>query len=157
MMKDKIAKLKSKIAKMKLESMVKRCPFCEIYRTQDRIIEQRDNFYVVLSNPRRVEGHILIIANRHVKMLDELTTHEWMELMQTTADYIKKAIEFAGGAHYSHNFQPWRPNSKYKVEHFHQHVVPLSPGCGFHEKDPADVFTDLNDKEREKYTKLYKI
>src|SRR5689334_13658505 len=49
------------------------CPFCN---SKERIVKQNELAQVVLSNPRKVPGHFLVLPKRHVEKPWELTSDE---------------------------------------------------------------------------------
>lgn len=56
------------------------CPFCNINEEKTKIISEGKYTFIVLSNPRLMKGHMLIIPKRHVENITELSVEEKKEL-----------------------------------------------------------------------------
>ena len=66
------------------------CKFCLMEEYQgDRILEQKSDLTVILSNPYLVRGHTLIIPKRHVARLVDLTPEEWVSISATATEWIE--------------------------------------------------------------------
>ncbi len=50
------------------------CPFCY---PQERVLQQNDLAQVILSDPHKVPGHLLIMPKRHVERPWDLTHDEF--------------------------------------------------------------------------------
>ena len=55
------------------------CPFCNWDKSL--LIKDGKLVYVQLSNPRPVDGHLLVIPKRHIEQLSELNVEEREELL----------------------------------------------------------------------------
>jgi diadenosine tetraphosphate (Ap4A) HIT family hydrolase len=70
------------------------CPFCKIItENSERIIRQTERVFVVLSNPKLMRGHLLVIPKRHVEKLSELDKEERVELFEEIINIENKIIE----------------------------------------------------------------
>lgn len=135
------------------------CPFCNINKEKNRIIKTGKNFFVILSNPRLVEGHLLVIPKRHVEKLSELTAGERVELLDTVI-YFQELIlhKLAKGCDIRQNYRPFQKESELKVTHLHIHLQPRELHDELYEKGQrfeSDIFKALSDEEIEKFVKLF--
>ncbi|MEK7123070.1 MAG: HIT domain-containing protein, partial [Patescibacteria group bacterium] len=85
------------------------CPFCHIKeREQERVLEEREHVFVILSDPRLVPGHLLVIPRRHVEKLSELDAEEREELFDTVVKYQEKILDkHAAGCDIRQNYRPF--------------------------------------------------
>jgi len=42
------------------------CVFCDINKEKTRLIKNGKNVFIIFSNPRLMEGHLLVVPKRHV-------------------------------------------------------------------------------------------
>ena len=127
------------------------CPFCEINKEKTRVIEEKENVLVILSNPRLMEGHLLVIPKRHVEKLSELNKEEKKELFDTVIKYQEKILsKIAKGCDVRQNYRPFQQEDGLKVNHLHIHLQPrefedkLYQKCQIYEKG---VFRVLDEEE----------
>ena len=134
------------------------CPFCDIDPERNRILEERSLVFVILSNPRLMPGHTLVIPKRHVEKPSELTDAEREELFNTVLEYQDKITAvFSKGCDIRQNYRPFAPQSQLKVNHVHMHLIPREMEDELYQhsmKFEKDIFVPLSDDEREKFTKL---
>lgn len=103
------------------------CPFCQITEEQERILEARERVYVIFSNPRLTEGHLLVIPKRHVEKISQLEPLERKELWATVVGYQERVLEtLADGCDIRQNYRPYLSESRFKVHHLHVHLLPRS-------------------------------
>lgn len=136
------------------------CPFCDINKEKTRIIKERKKVFVILSNPRLMPGHFLVIPKRHVEKISELNEDERKELFNTVVEFQEKILsKFASGCDIRQNYRPFQKQNKLKVDHLHIHLQPrefkdeLYERCQIFEKD---LFKELSDEEKEKLFNLFK-
>jgi diadenosine tetraphosphate (Ap4A) HIT family hydrolase len=131
------------------------CPFCD---AKQRILKENDPTYVLLSNPRRMEGHFLVIPKRHVEVPTDITDEEIVAVFQLVKFVQSKLIGTLGeGTQVRQNYMPYLPDSKYKVAHMHYHVMPRNlDDKMFQIVDVHDreTFEDLTDEEYDRIAKL---
>ncbi len=134
------------------------CRFCKIKTEKTRIIEETQNTFVVLSNPRLMPGHVLVIPRRHVLKLSELNQQELNELIEKVIEYQEKIIsKIAKGCDIRQNLRSFQKEDDLKVDHLHIHLQPrelydeLYEKCQIYEKS---VFKKLSEKEKEEIIKL---
>lgn len=122
------------------------CPFCNINKEKTRIIKETDKVLVILSNPRLVEGHLLVIPKRHVEKLSELNDDEKKELFDTVIEFQENILKSASGCDIRQHYRPFQKQDNLKVNHLHIHLLPrefedeLYKKCQIYEKD---IFEEL--------------
>lgn len=134
------------------------CRFCKINEIKTRILEEKKFVRVILSNPRLMSGHVLIIPKRHVHKISELDLEEKKELFDTVVEFQEKIInKVASGCDIRQNYRPFQKEDDLKVNHLHIHLQPrelfdeLYEKCQIHEKG---VFKELKKEEAEKIISL---
>jgi len=133
------------------------CPFCK----QDKsfLIKDGKFVYVRLSNPRLVDGHLLVIPKRHIERLSELTEEERTEIFNMTAELQDKILgRFSAGCDVRQNCRPFLPQGRLKVDHLHIHLLPREFDDELYKKSmisEKEIFRDLTDEERIRFVKLF--
>ena len=129
---------------------MKNCPFCNL--TQ-RVIKENQLASVILSNPRKVPGHFLVIPKRHVEKPWELTKDEVAAIFDLIFLVQRKVSEkLAEGCDIRQNYRPFLKQSRIKIDHIHYHVIPRNfedPIYVKVEKHETDLFEDLSDSEHD--------
>lgn len=133
------------------------CPFCE---PKDRVLRENEQARVILSNPRKVPGHFLVMPKRHVEKPWELTEAELAGIFELIF-FIEKHIvgKLGDGCDIRQNFRPFLPQNRLKKDHIHFHVYPRSLNDYLYkvaEVYETDLFADLDDMERDAVAKLLK-
>src|SRR5690242_5427166 len=97
------------------------CPFCElISKKSERVLLETKNSFVVLSNPKLMQGHLLVIPKRHVERLAELTRDELQDIISLTIKIQELILkEIAPGCDICEHFRPFIPDNSFKVSHLH--------------------------------------
>lgn len=136
------------------------CPFCGIViKNTERIIRESKNTFVVLSNPRLVPGHLLVIPKRHVQKFGELSNEERNELFDEAVKLEEIILEkFASGCDMSQHYGPFIKQGRLKINHLHIHLRPREFKDELYQKVlkyEADVFTDLAGEDHEKYKNIF--
>ena len=136
------------------------CVFCDVGNKElERVIRDNKNTFVVLSNPRLMSGHMLVMPKRHVEKLSELSEEEREELFNQTIQLQEKVLEtLAPGCDISQHYRPFIPNSRFKVSHLHIHVRPRTLDDELYQKVQShekDIFTDISEGDQVKYKKLF--
>ena len=136
------------------------CPFCEINKEKTRIIQETKNSIVILSNPRLVSGHILVVPKKHVEKLSELDDLERRDIVDLIIKYQEKILKkVSPGCDIRQNYRPFQKQDKLKVNHLHIHLQPrelfdeLYEKCQIFEKE---IFKELSKEEMEKFSKMLK-
>jgi ATP adenylyltransferase len=101
------------------------CPFCNIHPERNLILRQTKSIAVLLSNPREMPGHLLVIPKRHVEKPSQLTASERKELFGTIILYQEKILSrISEGCDISQHHRPFQKQNNYKVDHLHFHLKP---------------------------------
>ncbi|HUD04143.1 MAG TPA: HIT family protein [Candidatus Paceibacterota bacterium] len=135
------------------------CPFCKVLNEKpNEIIKNNKNTFVILSNPRLMPGHILIIPKRHVERLSDLTMEERNELFDEAIKCEEMVLKkIASGCDISQHYRPFIKQNNLKVNHLHMHIRPRESEDELFEKVQkyeTNVFTELKKDEFNKYKKL---
>ncbi len=136
------------------------CPFCKIDEEKTRVVEEKEHTLVILSNPRLMEGHLLVIPKRHIEKMSELNEEEKNELLDTVIEYQEKILDkLAKGCDIRQHHRPFQIEDDLKVDHLHIHLQPrgfkdeLFEKCQIYEKD---IFKNLGGQEAERIINLLK-
>jgi diadenosine tetraphosphate (Ap4A) HIT family hydrolase len=131
------------------------CPFCN---PKDRILKENEHAAVILSNPRKVPGHFLVIPKRHVEKPWELEPQELQGIFELIFFVQQRIVGKLGdGVDVKQNYRPFLMQGRLKVNHVHFHVYPRSMEDYLYqvsEKYETDLFADLDDLERDEVAKL---
>lgn len=131
------------------------CPFCQIVAEKSkRILRKSPATITVLSDPRLMPGHLLVIPKRHVQKLSELTDGQRAELMNETILAEERLLTKFPGCDISQHFRPFIPDNPLKVSHLHMHVRPRSLDDELYlkvQKFERDVFAPTSAAEEEEY------
>lgn len=127
------------------------CPFCEIDKNKNRILKEGKNVFVIFSNPRLMEGHLLVIPKRHVLKISELNKEEKEELFETVIELQEKILKnLAQGCDIAQHCRPFIPQNNLKVDHVHIHLQPRSFKDELYQKcliSEEKIFKELSEDE----------
>jgi len=131
------------------------CPFCE---PKDRVLKANEHAVAILSNPRKVPGHFLVIPRRHVEKPWELNPEELQSIFELIF-FIEQRIvgKLGDGVDIRQNYRPFMQQSRLKKDHVHFHVYPRSMEDYLYqvsEKYETDLFADLDPLEAKEIGKL---
>lgn len=131
------------------------CPFCDAGK---RVLKSNATAEVILSNPRKVPGHFLVVPKRHVEQPWELTKDELGDIFELIFFIEQKVIGKLGdGCDVRQNYRPFLQQGELKVNHVHFHVIPRSLYDYIYrisEKYDAELFADLDTTEAKEVAKL---
>lgn len=132
------------------------CPFCN---ADDRVLKENEHAIVILSNPRKVPGHFLVLPKRHIEEPWQLTADELTDIFKLIFLVEQKILEheLGTGVDIRQNYRPFKKASRLKVNHVLFHVIPRSQDDYIYsvsEKFEKDLFADLDDLERKEVEKL---
>lgn len=131
------------------------CPFCD---PKDRVLKESDNAFVLLSNPRKVPGHFLVIPRRHIEQPWELSHEEINDVFELIKLVEQRIVGKLGdGCDIRQNYRPFVKQSRVKVDHVHFHVIPRSFEDYIYavsEKFEDDLWAELDGVERKEVSKL---
>lgn len=135
----------------------KDCIFCNL---PEPALKENELARVVLSNPRKVPGHMLVMPKRHVEKPWELTNDELVAIYELIFFVEQRLVGKLGeGCDVRQNYRPFMPQSRLKKDHIVFHVYPRSLHDYLYkvaEIYETDLFADLDDLERAEVTKLLK-
>ena len=127
------------------------CPFCNLDETRTRTLEERKHCRIILSNPRLMLGHLLVIPKRHVEKPSQLDEEEKKELIDTTIEFQERILsKIARGCDIRQNYRPFTPDGRTKVSHLHFHLQPREfEDELYHKRQKFDTsfFKDLTKEE----------
>ena len=133
------------------------CPFC---KPEDQALKENTHAQVILSNPRKVPGHFLVVPKRHIEQPWELTKAEVQDIFDLIL-FIEQRIvgKLGDGVDIRQNYRPFVAENRLKVNHIHFHVIPRSLQDYIYkvsEKYEDDLFAELDAVERAEVAKLLK-
>lgn len=136
-------------------SKLDKCPFCNIAK---RTLKSNELASVILSNPRKVPGHFLVVPKRHVEKPWELTNDELTDIFALIHFIEQKIIGKLGdGCDVRQNYRPFVGQNGLKVNHVHFHVIPRSNEDYIYqisEKYDSELFAELDASEAKAVAKL---
>lgn len=145
----------------------KKCPFCNVDSEKNRIIWEGWGIIAMLSNPRLMPGHTLVIPKKHVGALFELSWMRqiivfWM-VFRLQKKIIKVFSEVWGkpaGCDVAWHTRPFMPQTELSIPgHAHVHLRPRFWEDPYYQevlKHETAVFQPLDPEEKEKYQALLK-
>ncbi len=108
----------------------------------------------MFSNPRLMEGHLLVIPKRHVEKLSELNEEERKELLDVVVEYEEKILKnISPGCDIGQHYRPFLEQSELKIDHLHIHLQPRRLEDDLHRKLQffgKNVFKKLTKEEIDK-------
>lgn len=138
------------------------CPFCkpDDSHGHDRVLRRNASAYCMLSNPRRMAGHLLVIPVRHVERPWEVTSEELRDIFELISWTQQKILDgnLGTGVQVRQNYMPFAPEGILKVGHVHYHVMPRSLNDELYEragKIEDELFEMLSDEERRRVETLF--
>ena len=133
------------------------CPFCD---PKQRVLRSNASAYLLLSNPRKVEGHVLVIPRRHVERPWSLTGDELQGIFALVRFAQERLLgSIATGIDTRQHYRPFLPQSKFKVDHVHFHVMPRNKEDDLYQKADVherELFQDLSQEEHDRIAQLLK-
>lgn len=134
------------------------CPFCDKEKLQSRLVREGDQMFVIMSDPRLMRGHLLVIPKRHVEKISELSPKEKAELWATVETFQEKILLALGsGCDISQHYRPFMQQSSLKVDHLHIHLQPRELNDELYESSQMyekKLFRRLTDHEADDVKKL---
>ena len=131
------------------------CPFCT---TTEPIMKENEHAFALLSNPRKMPGHFLVMPKRHIEQPWDMNELEQKAVFELIFAIEQKIIGTLGdGCDIRQNYRPFVDQSKLKVNHVHFHVYPRYAEDYLYkvsEQYEKDLFTDLDPGEIDEIAKL---
>lgn len=122
-------------------------------------MKENERAQVLLSNPRKMPGHFVVMPKRHVEQPWELTKEEVSDIFELIFFVEQKIIGKLGdGVDIRQNYRPFVKGG-IKVDHVHFHVYPRYKDDYLHQVSGQfenDLFTDLDPGEQDEIAKLLK-
>lgn len=136
-------------------SEVKDCPFCNVGK---QVLKSNAHASVILSNPRKVPGHFLVIPNRHVEKPWELTKDELVGVFELI-NFLEQRIigKLGDGCDVRQNYRPFLGQNGLKVDHIHFHVLPRASEDYIYqvsEHYDSELFAELDPTEAKAVAKI---
>jgi diadenosine tetraphosphate (Ap4A) HIT family hydrolase len=136
---------------------VENCPFCN---PSERILKENDHAIVLLSNPHKVPGHLLVIPKRHVVQPWDLLPQEIVGIFDLIFDIERKILGKLGdGVDIRQNYRPFLEQNDLKVDHVVFHVIPRSLDDYLYkvsEQYERELFAELDAVEADEVAKILK-
>ena len=107
------------------------CPFCRIPQLSDEeglIVARGKSAYVVMNLYPYNAGHLLIVVNRHVADLTDLTEIERNEILELSAHSMKVLRKVSRAKGFNLGMNQGAISGAGVPDHIHQHVVPRWSG-----------------------------
>ena len=101
------------------------CPFCGIKR--EYIVEKWKYFTVILARAPYIHNHIMIVPNRHLIRLSEITPKERWDLILMIEKWMRKMEKIHSEVNlllrdWEAHWMVWK-----SINHLHFHIVPDIP------------------------------
>jgi histidine triad (HIT) family protein len=130
------------------------CPFCN---SDERMIYSSEYSFALLSNPRLLVGHTLVIPRRHIEKPWQLRPEEILDIAMIISriEQVMLRSGMAEGIDVRQNYRPFLPQSKTKVNHVHFHVIPrMNKDALYIESMQFEKFNNLGDDERNRVEEI---
>ena len=116
------------------------CPFCGIKK--EYIIEKWKHFTALLARAPYTQDHIMIVPNRHLIRMSEITQQEWWTLVPLIEKWMKKIESVHGEANLL--LRDWVAKWKLwkSIDHLHFHIVPDVPIYSTSSWWNREIYTD---------------
>jgi len=135
------------------------CPFCNLDKEESRTLRKGKFSTVILSNPRLMKGHCLVIPNRHIEKPWELKPDELQDIFENIFWVQQKLLNsLATGTDVRQNYRPFLAEGRTKVNHLHFHVLPRTNDDELYKESmqyEKNLFQDMSDAERQKMRQLF--
>ena len=131
------------------------CPFCN---PLEPVAKENELAQVILSDPHKVPGHVLVMPKRHVEKLSDLKPEELVAIFKLIS-FIEECFigKLGEGFDVRQSYRPYLQQDKLKINHLTFHILPRSMDDYLHQVSghyEDDLYAELDDKEREAVTKL---
>lgn len=104
-------------------SEVHDCAFCNPEELDWRTVRHSEFSRSFVSNPRFRSGQVLVIPNRHITEVGELTLEEGGDILLELGRLAAK-LDGGFGSGIMQKFQPLQSENGIKMNHLHLHVFP---------------------------------
>lgn len=120
------------------------------------MLKENTQAYILLSNPRKVPGHFLVIPKRHAEKPWELERDEILGIFSLIS-FVEQRITAASGtgADIRQHYRPFLKEGPTKVNHVHFHVLPRTLNDALHLHSAEDkLWENLSEEEHDRIAKL---
>ncbi len=133
------------------------CLFCNL---DERVLKENKTAAAFLSNPRKVPGHFLVIPKRHIEKPWQLSKEELQDIFDLLFFIEQRlVIKLGQGADIRQNYRPYVEGQAIKQNHVLFHIYPRYNNDYLEqvsERFERDLFTDLDEGEKEEFSKILK-
>ena len=133
------------------------CPFCN---AKDRVLKSNEHAVMILSNPRKVPGHLLVLPKRHIEEPWQLTADELTDIFKLIFIAERAILEggLGTGVDIRQNYRPFKKHTtNFAANHVLFHVIPRAADDYIYsvsEKYEKDLFAELDPLEAKEVEKL---
>ncbi len=132
-------------------SQPENCDLCRPEKFAWRTVHEDGNVISLLSDPRMVLGHTIVIPREHREPPESLTDAEKVAMLLETERLSRLMLgSFAVGVDVWQKTRPYMPENAIRRRHYHTHVIPCEPGDGTYESGliwTPDRFSELTHAE----------
>ncbi len=107
-------------------TLSRRCDFCDTSDMEWRIIRREQTITSFVSMPWFRWGHCVVIPNRHIEVLSQLSPEESVAIFAELGR-LATLLDTGYGSSVLQKYQPQQPENQIKRDHLHMHVVPKAP------------------------------
>ncbi len=132
------------------------CPFCDIKK--EYVIEKWKHFTVLLSRAPYIRDHIMIVPNRHLIRMSEITQEEWWTLVPLIEKWMRKmeTIHSEVNLLLRDGVANWKVGKS--IDHLHFHIVPDIPIYSTNSWWNREIYTDYQlEKETSAFKAKFKL
>lgn len=132
------------------------CRFC----TQaDKALRENATAMVLLSDPHKVPGHVLVMPKRHIEEPWDLSAEELQDIFDLIF-YVEQRFlgKLGDGIDIRQSYWPFKQPDKLKANHVLFHVIPRSKDDYLFQVSesgkPDDLYADLDETEGDAVARL---
>ena len=123
-----------------LKVLKEECPFCNIEKKY--VVEKWKHFTVLLARAPYIRDHILIVPNRHLIRMWEITPEERLTLIPLIEKWMRKMEVIHSEVNlllrdWIANWKVWK-----SIDHLHFHIVPDIPIYSTNSWWNREIYTD---------------
>lgn len=115
--------------------------------------------FVILSDPRLVPGHTLVIPKRHIEYAFDMNSEERKELFETLLEWQERIMKtYSKGCDLRQHCRPFQKQGWIKQHHVHFHLLPRFFEDALYQRSQrfeTEIFEDLPDDERTRFMTLF--
>ena len=131
---------------------------CKLCAEQQHALKENERSVIILSNPHKVPGHMLVMPKRHIEMPWELTPEELQDIFGLIFFAEQRLLGKLGeGVDIRQSYWPFKGEDKLKARHLVFHIIPRSPGDYLFQVSDQykdDLYVDLDSMEYQAVAKI---